>query len=196
MWTAITILGSVLLLTSGFLVREFIESRHISAELEDRFKKISATDIQPQPDWPKWARDEYNYQYKDYRATFDWCADRVQSLIRSWYTISLLEGKFQFLLGEQEGMSYILKKIEKYAKVPEMKIETQKRFDALREKIGQLPETSSLHSRYGWIEIRLSEMKTDNCDEYPSIQDSLESLNWYIDHIEEELNREAGLKAA
>ncbi len=196
MWIPITLLSALMIVIAGFLVREYLESLRISAELKDRFKKISATDIRPQPDWPKWARDEYNYWYKDYCATFDWCADRVQSLICSRYTISLLEGKFQFLLSEQEGMSYILKKIEEYAKVPEMKIETQKRLDVLREQIGQLPETISLHYRYGWIEVRLNEMSTDNCDEYPDIQKSLEGLNWHMGHIEEDLNREGNLKVA
>jgi hypothetical protein len=196
MWISFTILSALLLLVIGFLVREYRELLSISAELKDQFKKLSATDIQPQPNWPKWARKIYDTWYSEYRSTFNWCAYRVQSLVCSCYTIAVLEEKFQFLRSEQEKIQYLLQDIEKYAKVPEMKIQTQKRLETLYERVGQLPGNSSLHPRYRFMETRLSEMQTDNCDKYPDIHRSLESLHWFMDILEEDLNKENVLRVA
>jgi len=196
MWTSVTILGALSLLIIGFLVREYRELLSISAELKDQFKKLLVTDIQPQSDWPKWAKDAYNRWYKEYREVFNWCAYRLQSLVCSGYTIAILEEKFRYLHSEQEKMQYLLQEIEKYDKVPELKTQAQKRLDTFHERVEQSPEGSSLRSRYKLYKIRLDEMNVGNRDNYPDIYRSLGSFHWFMDILEEELNRENKLRVA
>lgn len=200
MWNAITFLSALALVIIGFLAYIIITERNElvrrSAELKGWFEKLSATDIQPQSDWPSWARYNYDTYYKDYRKTFDWCAYRMQHLVASKYTVKVLEGKFYWLHQEQETLQRLLQNIEKYRKVPEMKIQLQKRHEALRGQVEQLKERSFLHSRYESISTRLSWVKTDDQDIYSDMYRSLERLKDDLDDLEKDLSKEKLLKAA
>lgn len=178
------------------IVTERNELARIAAELTDQFKDLSIADIRPQPDWPKWARYNYDTFYKNYRNTFDWCAYRMKYRIISRYTVKVLEDKFYWLHSEQEGLRRLLQNIEKYRKVPEMKIQLQERYESFQDKVKQGEESFFLRSHYETIKVRFGWIKTDNQDDYPDVYRRLEHIKDDLDYLERELSEKGKLKVA
>jgi hypothetical protein len=181
---------AVIALLTYFVIREGRELHRIASELRDRYKKLLQAHIEPQSDWPAWARKKYETYYKEYRKVFTWCGYRLESIVISRYTISILDKRLYWLHNEQKELEGLVKNIEKYRKVPEVKKQVHERLETFRSQVELLGEKSTAKNYFENLVTRLEKISTDNQDDYPEVLRRLQNFDYDFDWLQERLNKE------